>query len=225
MKTNKLKLILHFCIAIFALYIIYIRFVRYLLADDESIAIVMLNPNQLPTTQPVLFSVVMLVLSLFVFLLLRIKPSANIVFRFMKGCYGYSLVFLLLQLGIVLGKDYIPESWNQVVVESNNLFVEVQANNTRLRAKPSLKSKILTTVDNGTIMLLNDVKEVNGATWNRILLAPNQYAWVIRVTKMENGQKKRLSKTNKFYFLQIEQSSFIAAIFGFIWGFLSYRKN
>lgn len=224
-KNNKLNLVIHFAIIIFTLYVAYLRFLRYLLADNESIAIAMLNPSQLPTAQPVLFSLIMMVIILSFFGLLKLKPSANFIFRSIKGVYGYCLVFLALQLIIVTGKDLLPSTLNQPVIESNNLFVEVQANDTRLRAEPSLNSKVITTVNMGTLLLLNDVRKTEQHTWNRVLLAPREYAWIVRVAKVNNESKKRLSKTYKFYFTSADQYSLILSIFGLVWGIFSFKRN
>lgn len=225
MKNNKLNLILHFLVMLFALYVIYSKFVRYLLADNESIAMAMLNPEQMPTAQPVLFSGIMLVLIIILLGLLRLNPTSGFIFRIMKGLFGYSVVFLLLQLLIVMGGKHLPDSLKKVQHESQHLFVKVQADGTRLRAEPSLQSKILTSVNRGTLLLLNDVKSSNKLTWNRVLLAPKEFAWIVRKAPGEKGEVKRLTKTNKFYFTAADQYSLIAALLGFVWGFLSYRKR
>jgi|GEM_PF-2590373 len=224
-KFNKLNLILHFSITLLAIYVSYLQFFRYLLADTEIIAIAMLNPNQLPTAQPGLFSLVMLVVIFVGFLLIRVKASSHSIFRLMKGMYGYSLGFLVLQLAITLGRDTLPEDWTKAVYESKHLFVEVLADNTRLRESPSLDAKILTTVNTGTLLLLNDVKKTDTHTWNRVLLAPREYGWIVRVAKVDQQSTKRLSKTNKFYFTRADQYSLVVALLGFLWGFLSYKKS
>ena len=225
MKNNKLNLILHFLAVLFTLYVVYLRFIRFLLADNESIAMAMLNPEQMPTTQPVLFSTMMLVLIFILFGLLRLNPSSGLIFRTIKGLFGYSLVLLLLQLLIVMGGSQLPDSLKKVVHESQHLFVEVQADATRLRVEPSLQSEILTSVNRGTLLLLNDVKSLDKLTWNRVLLAPKEFAWIVRVAPDEKGVAKRLTKTNKFYFTIADQYSLMAALLGFFWGFLSYRQR
>jgi len=225
MKNNKINLVLHFSVIIFTLYILYMRFIRFLLADNETIAMAMLNPGQLPTAQPILFSGLMLVLVLMFLGLLRLKPSSGFVFRLMKGLFGYCIILLILQFLIVVGEKKLPADWTKSVFESKHLFVEIQSNQSRLRAGPSLDSKVITTVDSGTLLLLNDVKKSEGLTWNRVFLASKTYAWVVRVAPSKNGEVKRLSKTNKFYFTVLDQYSFIIALFGFLWGFLSYRKR
>ena len=225
MRLNKLSLVLHFCIILCALYVFYLRFIRFLLADNETIAIALLNPSQLPIAQPVLFSFLMLVVLSIFFLLLKTKPSSNSVFRSMKGLYGYCLILLCLQLTIVLTNEYFPDSWNSALFESKHLFVEVQADDTRLRETPSLDAKILTTVNTGTLLLLNDVKSAEGHTWNRVLLAPNRFAWIVRVAKVNDENSKRLTKTSKFYFTRADQYSLFVSLLGFLWGFLSYKKQ
>jgi len=225
MKNNRINLIFHFSVVIFTLYILYMRFMRFLLADNESIAVAMLNPSQLPTAQPVLFSGLMLFLILILAGLLRLKPSSSFIFRGMKGLFGYSVILLILQFLIVVGGKNFPSNLTKSVYQSEHLFVEIQANGSRLRSEPSLGSKIITTVDSGTLLLLNDVKKSAGLTWNRVFLAPKEYAWIVRVAPSKNGGAKRLSKTNKFYFTIADQYSLILALFGFLWGFLSYRKG
>jgi hypothetical protein len=223
-KNNKLFSLLHLSVILFTGYVCYLRFFRYLLADDEAIAVAMLNPEQLPTAQPGLFSLIMLVILILFFGLLRLKPSASLVFRLVKGGYGYCLVLLLLLFTIMIAKDHFPEQWNSIVYESKHLFVEVQANETRLRSEPSLESNIITTVDAGTLLLLNDVKQVEELTWNRVLLAPSEYAWIVRVVRLDDSNRKRLSKTSKFYFTLADQMSLLIALIGLVWGLVSYKN-
>lgn len=225
LKNNKLHLTIHFAIILFTLYVAYLRFIRYLLADNEAIAIAMLNPSQLPSAQPFLFSIIMMFIILIFFGLLKLKPSANLTFRTVRGLYGYCLVFLTLQLIIVSSQEVLPATLSTPVAESENLFVEVQADDTRLRSEPSLNSKVITTVDSGTLLLLNDVKTNQRHTWNKVLLAPKEYAWIVRVAKVNNETNKRLSKTNKFYFTSADQYSLILAIFGLLWGLLSFKRS
>lgn len=225
MSFKKINLILHFCVFLAAVYVLYLKYLRYLLADNEAIAIAMLNPNQMPSEQPVLFSCIMLLVLGVIFLLLKVKLNGFLIYRLMKGVYGYSLVILLLQGGVVLTKKIISSEWNSVLHESKNLFVEVQANETRLRQSPSTDSKILRQVNAGTLLLLNDVAESEGYKWNRVLVSPKQYAWIVRVAEVEKGVSKQLTKTNKFYFYRVDQFIFIVALFGFVWGFVSFNRK
>ncbi len=225
MKNNKLNLILHFLVVLFTLYVVYLRFVRFLLADNESIAMAMLNPEQMPTAQPVLFSGLMLLLIVTLLGLLRMSPSSGFIFRAMKGLFGYSVVLLLLQLLVVIGGKQLPNSLKKVEHESKHLFVKVQADGTRLRDEPSLQAKILTSINRGTLLLLNDVKPSDNITWNRVLLAPKKFAWIVRSAPGKNGEDKQLTKTNKFYFRVADRYSLIVALLGLAWGLLSYRKR
>ncbi len=223
-KNNKINLILHFFVVLFASYIIYMRFIRFLLADNESIAIAMLNPELLPTEQPVLFSGVMLVLIIILLGLLQLKPSKAFIYRIMKALFGYSMVFLFTQFLIVTTAKHFPPKLKTNIYQSKNLFVEIQASSTRLREQPSLNAKVITTVEQGTLLLLNDVRKAEKLQWNRVLYAPKKFGWIARIAPEQKGNAKRLSKTNKFYFTSADQYSFLLAFVGFIWGFLSYRK-
>ena len=225
MQNSKIRLIIHFCISIFTLYVIYLRFIRYLLADNESIAVAMLNPTQLPTGHPILFSLLMSLILFSLFLLMRVKPSSGMIFRFMKGLANFSAVLLVLQLIIVIGQKHFPDSLNEAQFESKNLFVEVLADKTNVRAEPSLESEVVARFDKGTLLLLNDVRKTEQHSWNRVLLAPKQYGWIVRVAKVSDTNRKRLSKTNKFYFAYADQYSFLLAFIGFIWGFIVYKKQ
>ncbi|TQV72096.1 hypothetical protein FLL45_17900 [Aliikangiella marina] len=224
-KNNKILVLLHFAVIVFTCYVIYLRFIRYILADNESIAIAMLNPSQLPVEQPGLFSGLMILLVFLTILLLKIKANASLIFRLIKGLYGYSIVLLMIQLVIVLGSKQLPKSWTSPVYESKHLFVEVVTNQTRLRESPSLDSKILRTLDAGTLLLLNDVKKDKAHTWNRVLLAPKEYAWIVRVANVGDNSRKRLSKTNKFYFTVADQYSLFIALIGFLWGFITVKAK
>lgn len=224
-KNNKILVIFHFAVVVFTVYVLYMRFIRFVLADNESIAVAMLNPTQLPVEQPGLFSGIMALLVLLIVLLLKVKASASLIFRLMKGLYGYGLVLLILQLVIVLGKDNLPKPWIKPIYESKHLFVEVQANQTRLRQEPSLDAKILRNLDAGTLLLLNDVRKTQQHTWNRVLLAPKEYAWIVRVANVDENTRKRLSKTSKFYFTVADQYSLVIALIGFLWGFITFKRK
>jgi len=57
--------------------------------------------------------------------------------------------------------EYIPLKietiLNKEIFQSNHLFVEVKANDTNIRKKPSIKSESLKKVDKGNLLLLTDV--------------------------------------------------------------------
>jgi hypothetical protein len=79
-------------------------------------------------------------------------------------------------------------------------------------------------VKKGTIMLLSDISDIDGLTWNKILIGYNKYGWVLRVMPPKSGlPEKRLTIANKFYFRYSDLVVLTVGFLGFIWGFWKYR--
>ena len=104
------------------------------------------------------------------------------------------------------------------------MFVEVKANDTNIRKKPSIKSESLKKVDKGNLLLLTDVKKIDRLTWNKVLIGKKNYGWILRVIPAKIGvPEKRMTVAYKFYFKYIDLFAFFIGSIGFIWGFLNFR--
>ena len=144
--------------------------------------------------------------------------------KVLKGGFGFCVGFFLMYLPAHYIPVNIESYWNQTLLQSDHLFVEVLHSNTSIQREPLLSSDTLKSVNNGTLLLLTDVKHQNQLTWNKVLIGENKFGWVIRVMPAQIGiPKKRITLTNKFYFRYKDIYSLALAFIGFLWGFFKFR--
>jgi len=162
-------------------------------------------------------------------LLVRMTTVPHFILMMLKGSFGFCIGFFLFYLPVTfIPPEYIPLKietiLNKEISQSNHLFVEVKANDTNIREKPSIKSESLKKVDKGDLLLLTDVEKIDQLTWNKVLIGKNNYGWIPRVTPAKIGvPEERLTIAYKFYFKYIDLFALFIGSIGFIWGFLNFR--
>jgi len=201
------------------LYLLYHWYGRFLLSDWEWVALLALNPVRalryywwiLPAAAGT-FAVLTAGLAA-----LRTLPIW--VLRLVQGGAGFTLGLLL---GAALG--HIPplaqSPWlQQPLYESQHLFVEARADGVEVRAQRDLDADPILSVNRGELMLLADVAEDDGITWNRVLVAPGGWGWVPRVLPAARGHpEKRLTWADKFYFRRIDAFNILLGAVGLLVG-------
>lgn len=226
LRRQKIELIIHTLASFAILFILYYRYLRYLMADSEYWANFLFAPRGLMNNLIVL-SAILLLLSLLIYFFIDIRKKApRFILRLFKGGFGFLIGFLLFYLPANYLSLSFDKNWNEPLYESDHLFVEIKENNTIVRKSPSLSAPILTTTAYGTILLLSDVYSENDLTWNKVLLRRNEYGWILRVIPARIGvPAKRLSLANKFYFRYKDLYALIAGMLGFLWGVFFLRRS
>lgn len=203
---------------------LFLKYVRYVFVDAESLALLSLNPQLILDIHigiPIGLGVVAVAALL---LLTRMKTIPHVALSLLKGGFGFALAFLLFFVPTnYFHFDFSP-TLGENLYQSHHLFVKVLADGTGVRQEPSKTAPIIRTVNNRTISLLADVAVRGGVRWNKVLVHKRKYGWIPRIVPAKIGvPKKRLTIAHKFYFRYRDLYALIAGVIGFIWGTLSFR--
>jgi class 3 adenylate cyclase len=226
---QRIEILIYALSCVGILYFLYLKYIRYILADSESLALFYLNPQHFINVPPVVSILLGMIAILATVLLVRMTTVPHFIFMMLKGSFGFCIGFFLFYLpAIFIPAGYVPSKietkLNEEIFQSNHLFVEVKADETHIRKDPSIKSKSMKKVDKGDLLLLTDVKKIDQLTWNKVLIGKNNFGWIPRITPAKIGvPEKRMTITYKFYYKYIDLFAFIIGSIGFIWGFLNFR--
>jgi class 3 adenylate cyclase len=224
MRSHAWEFTLYVVTALALVGIIFFKYIRFIVADNESMALSMLNPQRIPTEHPWIFGIVVIISSVLLIYLLRLSITHITWLKFFRGTFLFAIVFMLLQTVLPLSSDYLPKKFQSNLYISKHLFVEVITDGAFLRVAPNLRSDILQELNIGTLLLLNSVKKRNTLTWNKVLVSNDSYGWIVRKTPAKIGvPEKIITSTRKFYFSMIDAVSLSIAALAFIIGFLRFR--
>lgn len=223
-KRQKLEFSLYTLIAIAFMYSIFINYLRYFIADNPMISLLILNPINNLSNFKYLIPIVVAVALLFVFFIKRLKQIPVTVFRIIKGI-TYAGIFFVIFFVVINNLSFINyNKYEKIIYKSKHLFVEIIQDTVSVLEKTNVSSNSLKNLKKGNLLLLMDVKKTKILTWNKLLIEENQYGWIPRVLPPEIGiPERRICFANKFYFRKKDLYSFLFALFGFIWGFFSFR--
>ncbi len=218
---QKLQVATYLVVAFALVYVLYDRFVRYLLADFEFVAVHLLNPSPLA-------SVLLLtgLLALAIFFLLRARSVPMRLLKISKGSFGFGLVFLAVFFLNGWIKPDLGRWWDRVLYRSDHLFVEVLADGVSLHPSPSLKSEPIERVDSGHLFLQTEKIRKGRTTWTKVLVKRDRhrYGYLPRRLPPEVGVPARqITISRVFYFRSCDLISLALGLGGFLWGFLTFR--
>jgi class 3 adenylate cyclase len=221
---QKLELLLYSVAALCTFYLLFLKYLRFALADWESLALITLNVQLALQSHIFIPIAVMIVIIAAVIFLTHLRPIPRFTLNLLKGGFGFTVAFLLF----FLPTHYLPTDnrlkLNETLYESHHLFVEVLEDNTKVLEMPRDSSAVIRTVNAGAILLLSDVTTKGGMKWNKVLVGGEKYGWIPRIVPAKIGiPQKRLSITNKFYFRYRDLYALALGVIGFIWGVLSLR--
>ncbi len=221
---QKVDLAVYLIASIGVLYFLYLKYLRYVIADSEYFALLTLNPQLILQSHPTTVVALSVLAAAVGIMLYRRKEMPHVVLRLMKGGLGFSVAFL----AFYLPANYLPldigPKWNETIFQSRHLFVEVLEDGTAIRQRPSVGSSAVHTVGTANLLLLADIKMRGGLTWNKVLIGNHKYGWVPRVIPASIGKPEtRLTLARKFYFRYVDLYALLAGVAGLIWGFLSFR--
>lgn len=221
---QKFELLAYSLASLGILYFLFLEYLRYVLADMESLALLALNPQLIFDVHiaiPIAFGIVAVAA---VLLLAWIRNIPHFALSPLRGGFGFAIAFLLFFVPTNYFHFGLGPDWNKKLYQSRHLFVEVQEDDTNVHETPSEASPIIRTVDEGNILLLADVVVQEGLTWNKVLVGRKEYGWIPRTVPAKIGvPEKRLTIADKFYFRYLDLYALIAGVLGFIWGALSFR--
>lgn len=223
MARQRAELILYLSAALILVYFIFQKYIRYILVEQERVDLLTYNPQQLLTEHHyIVASLASIALLVFVSLrYLFVMPLLWL--RFLKGLFGYALVFFALFYSV----DFISEEYrynaDEVLYKSQHLFVEITSDDTRLYAEHNPASSVIKTANKDEIYLQVDVAQIGETMWNMVLINKDEYAWLERIRPASIGvREERLSISDKFSFRYMDMYILLASLLGLIWGFFSF---
>jgi len=221
---QKAELLLHTAVSIGLLYFLYIKYLRYVIADSERLLFLTLDPATLLNVHPVAPVVLILAVSLAIQLFGGIHTIPGWVVRLVKGGFGFAIAFAAVYLVTMTLTGGAEAQVQRVLSRSDHLFVEVVSDNTAIYARPHAGADVLRHTDDGNLLLLADVKRIKGITWNKVFVGGSRHGWVERVLPPRIGvPEKRLTLAYKFYFRYQDLYALIGGMIGFLWGYLNFR--
>jgi len=220
---QSLELVLYLLTGLAAVYLVVTRFVFYLFADFEFVALYLLNPHQVDVVIFLVLFMAGLACGVVVFLI-KVKQISPFVLRLLKGLFGFGIGFLVIfTLARLLPGD-LAGWWNGPLLESEHLFVEVVHDDVTMYSAPYVRSKPLATVDSGSIFLQNQRVKRNHLTWMRVLFKSDRFGYLLCKTRPTVGvPARRLTISDKFYFRLHDLYALLFGLAGFAWGFVTFR--
>jgi len=226
---QKIEILIYALSCAGILYFLYLKYIRYILADSESLALFYLNPQHFINVPPIVTVILGVLALLAIILLVRMATVPHFILMLLKGSFGFCIGFFLFYLPVTfIPAEYMPLKietvLNKKIFQSDHLFVEVKANDTDIKKKPSIKAESLEKVDKGDLLLLTDVKKIDRLTWNKVLIGEKKYGWILRITPAKIGvPEKRITIVYKYYFKYMDLFAFFIGAIGFTWGFVNFR--
>lgn len=221
-KQQKAEILIYSVASIGILYFLYLKYLRYVIADHRYLALVILNPELILDTAPAISVILLMGIIAAAAALYAIQAVPYYLLRLMKGGFGFCAGFL----AFYLAATYLPIDFtrtNGTMYQSHHLFVEV-LRDTRVYQFPWPGSQILRDVHKGDLLLFADLAKREDLTWNKVLIAKEQYGWVPRVLPPTISEpERRMTLTYRFFFRYSDLGALVAGLLGFIWGFLNLR--
>lgn len=221
---DKADILIYTVISIGIAYFLYLKYVRYIIVDQEPLALLSLNPSLLLYKFPFLTAALTAIMVLVGFWIFHIRAVPHFFFRILKGMFGFAVGFLVIYLATAFLPMHIAEQWDGKLYQSKHLFVRVVEDDTRVHLNPSEDAPIIAMFNAGTLLLLTDLADQSMVTWSKVLIAPNTDAWIQRLTPAKLGaQEKQVTVTERFYFRVRDVVALLCGLVGFIWGIVKFR--
>jgi class 3 adenylate cyclase len=224
LMRQKFEVLVYSLASLGILSFLFLKYLRYVLADSESLSLLFLNPRlilDLHIAVPIGLGALAVAALL---LLIRLKTIPHVALGLLKGGFGFAIGFLLFFVLTHYFQLEIGSGWNEKLYQSRNLFVEVKKDGTGVHKRPSTTAPIIRRVNKRDILLLADVAEREGMEWNKVLVGKRKYGWIPRVVPARFGvPEKRITIADKFSLRNRDLYALIAGLLGFIWGALSFR--
>lgn len=214
----------HALALIAVVYFVYLYYLRYLLADNETLALVTLNPTTMLSNHWQLTLLGGVVISTLLWWAIRINAIPYRALKALKASSVGGLLFVILYgLSTLLPVSQIP-SFDKNLYRSQHLFVEIQQDNAAIHEQPNSQATILMHVDSDTLLLLSDVKHSGDTVWNKVLIGEKEFGWIKRIQPARMGiAEARITRTEKFTLRYGDIYLLLLALPGLLWGYRSFR--
>lgn len=207
-----------------ALYYFYLHYLRYLLADNETLALLALNPAIMLQRYWYVTLAFFLLSSALLWRAMRINAIPYRMFKLLKGGAAGGLLFIALHtLSGWLPLAGVP-GFERGFYDSHHLFVEIQQDNAAIHQAADSDSTIMMQQNSGTLLLLSDVRRNGDTVWNKVLVGEERYGWIKRIQPARLGiAESRISRAGKFTLRFGDLYLLLLALPGLVWGYRSFR--
>ncbi len=225
MRRQKLEISSYLIIGLLALLFIYQKYLRYIFADNNLSLSGLVETQQIPSDYPGLILFIGLAIIVSIIYLLRIDYISKSILKIISGFFGFGIIFLLFHAINSSFEFPFNKRWYNPIYQSEHLFVEVLVDNTQLREKPGISSRIISTLPRGELFIYQDTKnKTDNRRWDKVRLNQHNSAWIARKIPPAFGvAEEQLTRTQKFSFHYYDLYSLILGTIGFIWGFFNFR--
>jgi len=223
-KSQKLEILSYVIVSLLALFYMYHKYFRYILADNNLSLAGSMNINYLPSDYPAFITLIGLCISGMLIYLLKIDFISRSMLKIISGLFGFGMVFFIFH-GINSNIDFpFNKRWYENIYQSEQLFVKVLVDKTQLRDQPSSSSKAYGSLPKGELFIYQNSTKNNGVRWDKVKISNNKSAWIARKTPPAFGvAEQQLTQTQKFSFHYYDLYSFLLAILGAIWRVISFN--
>ena len=223
-QRQQLEVAGYLLVLLISIYLFYHHYLRYLLADHEVLALLLLNPGTMLWRYWYLTLLLTIGIALLLWRSARIDVIPSRGFKLLKGAASGTLFFALLQgLAMLIPLHDIP-GLGSPLVETHHLFVELEQDETPIHAEPSTVAEVVRRDDAGTLLLLADVRRVKETVWNKVLLEEGQYGWVMRIRPADIGiTEQRISRAAKFSLHYTDLLLLLLTLPAIFWGYRSFH--
>jgi len=207
-----------------ALAFVYDRYLRYLIADSEPLALLNLDPRSVLNVDPAaaaLAGALALALAAGIAWLRRVPA---LLLQTVQGGFGFAACFAVAWLAAPFAAVRLGLDPHAELYRSQHLFVEILHDATPLRETASPKAPVLRMADAGALLLLTSVQTRGPLTWNRVRLDAERHGFVLRVAPARVGAPAtRVSRTYAFAFTRRDLLAWLAGALGFALAALRFR--
>jgi class 3 adenylate cyclase len=223
-KRQKLEILSYVMVSLLALFYMYHKYFRYILADNNLSLAGIMNINYLPSDYPPFIALIGFCALMMLIYLLKIDFISRSMLKIISGLFGFGLIFFVFH-GINNSVDFpFNKRWYENIYQSDRLFVEVITDKAQLKDQPNHSSKSYGLLPKGELFIYQQSKQHNGVRWDKVKISNEKYAWIARKILPAFGvAEQQITKTQRFSLHHYDLYGLILAVFGFIWGFLSFN--
>jgi hypothetical protein len=207
-----------------AFYYFYLHYLRYLLADNETVALLALNPATMLQRYWYFTLACGLISSALLWLAMRINAIPYRMLKALKGGATGGLLFVALHsVSGWLPLAAVP-GFEKSIYDSQHLFVEIQQDNAAIHQAADSESTIMMQQNSGTLLLLSDVLRNGDTVWNKVLVGEESFGWIMRIQPARLGiAESRVSRADKFTLRYGDLYLLLLALPALLWGYRSFR--
>lgn len=206
------------------LYFVVHQYLRFVVADRESLALLAFDPLAAVRQHPAAVAVPIAILLLGALLLSRVRAAPHYVLVLGRGTLGFAVAYFGAWLLVSqLSPTLLPGS-ERVLYASQHGFLEVQEGGAVARERPHGEAPEVARVGAGVLLLQSGFTKVSGSAWDKVLLGRGEWGWVERREPARIGVPEReVTRYRALRFSWRDVYPLVVGSFGFVLGVVRFR--